>query len=114
MAVLEYVVKDHIKVVYICSSNDNSCEVLGDLPAIPSCLEINDCIEINKVKSCLTNWLKINEYIFIRFTIAKVLGEDSIIMFQAINVPRNLGPEELFDIVTSFINRTCGKTSLTH
>ncbi len=105
--IIEYVVRNHLKVVYVC--NDGGvCDALGDLVPVQSCFQSYECISIDDIDSCLTQWFEVEGGMRIRFTLVKVGGNYSIVSFQASGVRQDLDASELVSIAEKLISRVCG------
>ncbi len=103
--IVEHVVRNHLKVVYVCS-DDGLCDVFGDVTPVRSCVQVEQCLSIDNVDSCITRWFEI-EGLSIRLTVAKVAGEYHVISFQASRVSQGFDAERLVSIVEEFARRAC-------
>ncbi len=105
--VMEHTVLKHIKVV--CISEEGLTDVYGDLPGLPSCFDKLSCISISSAKSCLSNWIELQN-MKLRFMISAVLGEDRVTGFQIVS-SENLcskDPESIVLSVLEVLGKLCG------
>ena len=108
----EYVIDDHVKIVYICDGSE--CLVIGDLPALEWCFEMNDELSISEVKVCYSEKLIVEiEDSTIQVVIegAEVLGRLRSISFIAYGVRSDLEPEAIYRAVINHINSVCSRSS---
>ncbi len=105
--VMEHAVLKHIKVV--CISEESLTDIYGDLPGLPSCFDRLSCISIGNAKSCLSDWIELQDT-KLRFMISTVLGEDRVTGFQIVS-SKNLcsrDPESIVLSVLETLGKLCG------
>jgi len=108
----EYVIDDHIKIVYICDGSE--CLVIGDLPALDWCFEINDELSISEVKVCYSekSVVEIKENtVQVVIEGAEVLGKLRSIGFIAYGVRDSLEPKAVYRAVINYISSVCSRLS---
>ncbi|MEM0014528.1 MAG: hypothetical protein QXX81_00360 [Zestosphaera sp.] len=102
---LEYVVKDFVKVVYLCN-DDGSAEALGDLPALPYCFTHSECVGAGSTKVCWSEWFEVG-VLQVRVESAAVGGDLASISFQARGVRCGDDPERVYSLVREHVLKTC-------
>ena len=104
--VMEHTVLKHIKVV--CILEGGLTDIYGDLPGLPSCFDKLSCISIGSAKSCLSNWIELQN-MKLRFMISTVFGEDRVTGFQVVS-SENLcskDPESIVLSVLEVLGKLC-------
>jgi len=105
--VMEQVAFKHIKIV--CVIEEGLIDVYGDLPGLPSCFDNLSCISLRDGKSCLSNWIELED-MKLRFVISPIFGEDKVTGFQIIS-DENLcskDPESIVLSVLEVLGKLCG------
>ncbi len=105
----EYIINDHIKVVYVCSDRD-ACTVIGDLPALHWCFDEDDELSISESKLRYSRRQIINvEGNVVQVVIegAEVLGKVRSISFIAYGVRSDLNPGVLYRAISEYIMNAC-------
>ncbi|MCD6428545.1 MAG: hypothetical protein J7L12_02890 [Desulfurococcales archaeon] len=108
----EYVVNDHIKVVYVCNEN-GACIVIGDLPALYWCFDEDDELSVSESRLCYSKRLTINvEENVVQVVIegAEVLGKVRSVSFIAYGVRSNLNPEVLYRVISEYVMSVCSNS----
>jgi len=106
--VKEYVVDDHVKLVYVCNSNE--CLVIGDLPALEWCFEVGEELSIGEVRLCYSRRSEIDvmgDSVHVVIEGAEVLGQLRSVSFVAYDVRGDLRPEALYKAVVNYVNTAC-------
>ena len=104
----EYVINEHIKVVYVCGDNGN-CVVVGDLPALPWCFDVEGELSVSTSKLYYKSIRVDIEGRSTRLVIegAKVLGSLRSIGFVAYDVESNVRPDILYSKVSEHVIKMC-------
>lgn len=108
LELLEHVVSDFVKIVYVCS-DDGSAEALGDLPALPYCFTRSECVRVRDAEVCWSEWLRIND---LQARIEGAVVEDGFasISFQVRGIKCGDDPEKLYQLVREHVLKTCLST----
>ncbi len=107
---MEHVVKDHIKIVYLCEEDEGIA--VGDLPLLPWCFKCRDELKVLKVSICWSDdiVLKINDReVKLRIELGHVEGKQYSIMFMLNGIKCSWNPDKVYTFVEKFIHEVCSK-----
>lgn len=104
----EYVVRDFLKVVVICSEEPHA---VGDLPGLPYCFSCDKSISIGEDRLCYSEEMlsPCGKRVVIEGT--KILGELRSVSYVVKGINCSIDPEELYRDVSALIDDLCVKRS---
>lgn len=104
----EYVVRDFLKVVVVCSEEPHA---VGDLPGLPYCFRCDKSISINKDKVCHSEEIPLPSGGRVIVEGTEVLGELRSISYIARGIDCSLDPEKLYREVADLVVSLCRSSS---
>lgn len=104
----EYVIRDFLKVVVVCSEEPHA---VGDLPGLPYCFSCDKSISIGEDRLCYSEEIPSPSGKRVVIEGTKVLGELRSVSYVVKGVDCSIDPEELYEEVSALIGSLCGKRS---
>ncbi|MCX8208380.1 MAG: hypothetical protein RMH84_03610 [Sulfolobales archaeon] len=102
----EYVVRDFLKVVVVCSEEPHA---IGDLPALPYCFKCEKSISAGGFRLCYSEEVALPSGRRVVVEGAEVLGEMRSVSYVIRGVDCSVDPEELYEEVSALVERVCGE-----
>ncbi len=100
----EYVVRDFMKVVIVCSEEPHA---VGDLPGLPYCFGCDKSLSIGDVVICYSNEISLPSGGRVVIEGTKVLGEIRSISYIVKGIKCSTDPEKLYEEVVELVEKLC-------
>ncbi|MEM0066319.1 MAG: hypothetical protein QXT76_05280 [Sulfolobales archaeon] len=100
----EYVVRDFLKVVLVCSEEPHA---IGDIPSLPYCFGCDKSISVGKDRVCYSEEITLPSGKKVVIEGAEVLGVLRSISYIVKEIECSINPEELYEEISAFIREYC-------
>lgn len=102
----EYVVRDFMKVVVVCSEEPHA---IGDLPGLPYCFGCDRHLSVGNAIICYSNEISLPTRGRVIIEGAKVLGEIRSISYIVKGVECSVDPGKLYEEVVELVEKLCSE-----